>query len=44
LALKCDGIWSNDPDYKDKGIKIFSTAELLELMENTTIEKDGNNI
>ncbi len=34
LALKCDGIWSNDPDYKGKkGIRIFSTAELLKLME-----------
>ena len=34
LALKCDGIWTNDPDFEDKeGIKIFSTAELLKLME-----------
>ncbi len=34
LALKCDGIWTNDPDYKEKKeIRIFSTAELLELME-----------
>ncbi|MBI3413193.1 MAG: hypothetical protein HY051_03880 [Candidatus Aenigmarchaeota archaeon] len=30
LALKCDGIWTNDPDYRGKeSIKIFSTAELL---------------
>ena len=33
LALKCDGIWTNDPDYQSKGIMVFSTLELLELME-----------
>lgn len=34
LALKCDGIWTNDPDYENKeGIRIFSTIELLKLME-----------
>lgn len=30
LALKCDGIWTNDPDYSNKeGIKTLSTKELL---------------
>ena len=33
LALKCDGVWTNDPDYEGKGIKIFSTSGLLKLME-----------
>lgn len=34
LALKCDGIWTNNPDYKGKEeIRTFSTAELLKLME-----------
>jgi len=34
LSLRCDGIWTNDSDYKDKEeIRIFSTAELLKLME-----------
>lgn len=35
LALKCDGIWTNDPDYKGKeGVKIFSTKQLLNLIED----------
>lgn len=34
LALKCDGIWTTDPDFEGKeGIRIFSTAELLRLMK-----------
>ncbi len=33
IALKCNGIWANDPDYKGKEeIRTFSTAELLESM------------
>ncbi len=44
LALNCNGIWTNDPDYEGKGIRIFSTAELLELMETTNTGKDENNI
>jgi len=33
FALKCDGIWTNDPDYEGKEeIKIFSTKDLLEFM------------
>ena len=34
LALTCDGIWSNDTDYKGKKeIKVLSTKDLLELMD-----------
>lgn len=34
LALKCDGIWTNDPDFEGKEeLRIFSTAKLLKLME-----------
>jgi predicted nucleic acid-binding protein len=34
LALKCDGIWTNDSDFENiKEIKIFSTKELLKLIE-----------
>jgi len=34
LALKCDGVWTNDPDYEGlKGIRVFSTVELLKFME-----------
>ena len=33
LALKCDGIWTNDSDYKNKKqIKIFSTKDFLGLL------------
>ena len=33
LALKCDGIWTNDSDFNDKeGIKVFSTEYLVRLM------------
>lgn len=35
LALKCDGIWTNDTDFEGKkGIRIFDTAELLKLVES----------
>ncbi|MCS4541250.1 MAG: PIN domain-containing protein [Euryarchaeota archaeon] len=34
LALNCNSIWTNDPDYEGKKeIRVFSTAELLKLME-----------
>jgi predicted nucleic acid-binding protein len=29
LALKCAGIWTNDKHFKDKGIRIFTTQDLL---------------
>ena len=33
LALKCDGIWTNDADYDNKaGIRIVSTGYLLKLL------------
>ena len=33
LALKCDGIWTNDAHYDNKfGIMIFSTGYLLKLL------------
>lgn len=33
LALKCDGIWTNDADYYNKaGIRIVSTGYLLKLL------------
>ncbi len=33
LAFKCDGIWTNDSDYKGKrGIRIFGTSDLLKLL------------
>ena len=33
LALKCDGIWTNDPDYNDKPeLIIIKTEYLLKLM------------
>lgn len=31
LALKCDGIWTNDLDFKGRsGIKVFQTRDLVE--------------
>lgn len=37
LALKCEGIWTNDEDYKDKaGVKVFSTEQLLKLVEGNS--------
>jgi predicted nucleic acid-binding protein len=31
LALKCDGIWTNDSDFKRRhGIKVFQTKDLVE--------------
>jgi predicted nucleic acid-binding protein len=34
LACKCDGIWTNDVDFKDKpSIKVVTTAELLKYIE-----------
>ncbi len=35
LALKTEGIWTNDPNYKnlDDNITIFSTKDLLEILE-----------
>jgi predicted nucleic acid-binding protein len=32
LALKCDGIWTNDTDYDNTPIKIFKTHDLLPLL------------
>ncbi len=33
LALKCDGIWTNDAHYDNKvGIRIFSTGYLMKLL------------
>lgn len=33
LALKCDGIWTNDPDYNGKeGVKVINTGDLLALL------------
>jgi predicted nucleic acid-binding protein len=32
LALKCDGIWTNDTDYDNTPIKIFKTRDLLNLL------------
>ena len=33
LALKCDGIWTNDPDYDGKeGVKVINTGDLLALL------------
>ena len=33
LALKCDGIWTNDSDYDDKeGIRVFKTEYLMKLL------------
>jgi len=32
LNLNCAGIWTNDPHFKDKRIKLFSTKELLMLI------------
>ena len=29
FALNCDGIWTNDNDFKRTGIKLFSTQELI---------------
>lgn len=35
LALKCDGIWTNDQDYEGKeGVRIFGTEQLLSLIED----------
>ena len=32
LALKCDGIWTNDPHYENKDqIKVFKTKDLIDL-------------
>lgn len=32
LALKCDGIWTNDPDYDNKkGVKVYTTEYLMKL-------------
>ena len=34
LALKCDGVWTNDSDYEDKkGIRTVSTTELSLLLQ-----------
>ena len=34
LALKCDGIWTNDDDYEDvKEIEVVSTSELSGLLQ-----------
>jgi predicted nucleic acid-binding protein len=31
LSCKCDGLWTNDVDFKDKpGIKVVTTSEILE--------------
>ncbi len=33
IALKCEGVWTSDSDFKQKeGIKTFNTAYLLKLM------------
>ena len=33
LALKCDGIWTNDSDFKrTHDVKIYQTADLLKLL------------
>lgn len=33
MALKCDGIWTNDSDYDDKeGIRVFKTEYLMKLL------------
>ena len=34
LAIKCDGIWTNDTDFEGKGkLVVFKTADLLKLMK-----------
>lgn len=34
LELKCNGIWTHDPDFECKeGIKLFKTKDLLDLLE-----------
>lgn len=33
LAMKCDGVWTDDSDYKGKrGVKVFGTEYLLRLL------------
>ena len=33
LSLKCDGIWTNDSDFKrTHDMKIYQTADLLKLL------------
>jgi predicted nucleic acid-binding protein len=33
LALKCDGIWTNDPDYVGKeGVKVYTTEYLMRFL------------
>ena len=34
LAINADGIWTEDKDfYKQKTVKVYSTSELVELLE-----------
>lgn len=32
FALHCNSIWTNDPDFKDKGVPLCSTKDLLGLI------------